>query len=391
MHDSEEYDAIVVGGGPAGSTAGYLLSRLGLAVTVLDRSHFPRPKLCGGLITHKTFRLLHRVFGETLGSLKEKGILECESDHYEVYRKKQLVAAHSVQVPFYFVDRLRYDDFLLRKAEEAGAEIAEGDAARALDLKRRQITTMKGRVLRAKFVIGADGVNSVIRRSLPSDRFDKSSWQSGLATAFESYVSQADPKAPSRSSIDHPAIVFDFVNWGYCWIFPNSSRLVVGMGGLNKANRGRFRSSFRDFASAFDLSGRLGEIGAHPVPYGNFLSTPAYQDVLLAGDAAGFVDPITGEGIFYAQRSAELAARAIRQTISDGGTSEDAYVRLLSKHVYPELTYAKMVRWWIFEVSARLRHHPTATLLDLFGDRCIEVIHGIRSYRWLRMSEVDHD
>lgn len=341
MHDSRKYDVIVVGGGPAGSTAGYLLSRLGLGVLILDRSHFPRPKLCGGLITYKTVRLLHRVFGETSDSLKEKGIIEFESDHYEIFRKKQLVAAHSVKVPFYFVDRCRYDDFLMRRAEEAGAETIHGDAARAFDIKRRQITTVNGRILRSQFVVGADGVNSLIRHSLPNDRFDKVAWQSGLATGFQGYAARADLKAPSQSSMDHPIIVFGFVSCGYCWIFPNTCRLVVGMGGLNKANGGQFSSLFREFISAFDLSGRLGKICAHSVPCGNFLAGPGYQDVLLVGDAAGLVDPITGEGIFYAQRSAELAALAIRKTISQGGASGDAYVTLLSKHIHPELMYAK--------------------------------------------------
>lgn len=389
--DKDGYDAIVVGGGPAGSTAAYLLRRIGLSVALLDRNRFPRPKLCGGLITHKTMRLLDRVFGETPESLEEKGIIDFKSDHYEVYCRRRPIAAESVTVPFYFVDRYLYDNYFLRRAEEAGAEILEGEAAKRLDLERKEIATTGGRTLRANFIIGADGANSIIRQGLPYNLYDKARWQSGLATGLEACVSIDDLEADSHLSIDHPIIVFDFVSWGYCWIFPNRNRLVVGIGGLNKKNKGQFASMFRNFTSTWGLTSGLTTIKGHPVPYGNFLALPALRDVLLAGDAAGLVDPITGEGIFYAHRSAELAVLAIRSAISGRAASADVYVNLLSRHIYPELRYAKHIRWWIFEVSSRLQHRPTATVLNLLGNRCVEVVHGIRSYRWLRRSDLNLD
>ena len=76
MPASTVYDVIIAGGGPAGSTAGYILSKAGLNVLIIDKSNFPRKKLCGGLITYKTIRLLERVFGETASSLDEKGIID---------------------------------------------------------------------------------------------------------------------------------------------------------------------------------------------------------------------------------------------------------------------------------------------------------------------------
>ena len=81
------YDVIIVGGGPAGSTAGYLLCNFGFNVIIIDKSNFPRRKLCGGLISYKTLKLLDRIFGETESSLRTKHILNFQSDHYEVFYK----------------------------------------------------------------------------------------------------------------------------------------------------------------------------------------------------------------------------------------------------------------------------------------------------------------
>ena len=361
--DSSKYDVIIVGGGPAGSTAGYLLSNFGFNVVIIDKNNFPRRKLCGGLISYKTLKLLNRIFGETESSLRKKHILNFQSEHYEVFYKNKLMVKNSLDIPFHFVDRQIYDSFLLEKAKEAGAEVIEGEEVKAFNfnLSNSEVITSTGRILKAKFIVGADGANSITRKELfLKDKIATHKWQHNLATALEVFIDRAE----IRETVDHPIIFFGFVNWGYSWIFPNKDRLIVGLGGLNRANKNNFLNLFRNFLSSSVLNqGRTSKIAAYPVPDGNFLLRPVFKNVVLVGDAAGFVNPITGEGIFYAQRSAELASLAIHNSVHNNENLETSYLQLLRKYVYSELEYAKRVRWLIFVGFNKLHFYPFKILV----------------------------
>ncbi len=386
--DKSDYDVVIVGGGPGGSTAGYLLSKFGFRVLIIDKENFPRPKLCGGLLTDKTFRLLNRVFGETESSLTDKHILNFRADHYEVfYKDKPMVNKHS-DIPFLFTDRRTYDSFLLEKAREAGAEIIEGEKVQSVDFSTTEVVTSTGKRFSSRFIVGADGVNSVIRKELFSaGRVDTREWGRNLATGLEVFVNRDE----TTKAVDHPIVFFGFVRWGYSWVFPNKDVIVVGSGGLNTANRSDLLKSFHDFLSFLNLNeGRVSRIAGHPVPYGNFLSKPVSDSFLLVGDAAGFADPVTGEGIFYAQRSAELAAWAIHECAHNNRNLETSYLHLLHRHIYPELVYAKKARLPIFTFLERFGYYPVKMLLDIMDKQAIELVHGLRTYKgFQKQGEVD--
>jgi flavin-dependent dehydrogenase len=88
----DKYDVIIAGGGPAGATAGYLLGTLGVHTLLLDKSVFPRKKLCGGVLTHKTLKLLNRVFKETENTMEHIGIINYLTNGYDIYFKDKLMA-----------------------------------------------------------------------------------------------------------------------------------------------------------------------------------------------------------------------------------------------------------------------------------------------------------
>lgn len=396
MPEPSKYDVIIAGAGPAGTTAGYLLSKAGLKVLIIDKSTFPRKKLCAGLITYKTVKLLERVFRETAVSLKDKGIINYEANRYEIYAKEKLIAERSIKFPFMFVDRDRYDHHLLKKALRAGADLVEGDGVniRALDVLKSTLTTMSGRQFSADIIIGADGVNSRIRRNFLVDLFGVDDWSGNLASAHEIFLDRSKVK----KQYDHPVLFFDFIDWGYAWIFPNRDRLKVGMCALNKKNsRKNVIAAFRSFLSSMDLQEAWdNKLSSYALPYGSYLPTPVFRNVMLAGDAAGFADPLLGEGIFFAQRSAELASLAILKERDAGkGMSRhaptenwrqitDNYLKLLNQNIFPELEYAGKIRHVMFTYMNRFRYLPLKILMSILGDKPIETVHGIRSYKWMR-------
>lgn len=391
MTGTEKYDVIIAGAGPAGSTAGYLLGKSGLKVLIIDKRAFPRKKLCSGLITFKTARLVERVFGESVGSLKEKDIITFESSRYEVFCKDKLIAQEGKTIPFRFVDRYTFDHFFLRKAVEAGADLLEGDGIRSLDMLRSMVTTESGRKFAADILIGADGVNSRIRRSFLVDLFGRDDWSENLASAHEISVS---PQAFTQQ-VDHPILFFGYIDWGYAWIFPDRERLKIGMCALNKGNRKEILSAFRNFLSALNLQGlHRAKISSSVLPYGNFLPEPVFRNVILVGDAAGFADPLLGEGIFYAQRSAELASQAILVSMKCGKSIKkshaalaDTYLELLQKYIYPELAYAGKIRRVIFTYLNKFQFLPLKIVMSVYGSKPVEAVHGLRSYKWMRKSE----
>lgn len=378
MHD---YDVIIVGAGPAGSTAGYILSSYGFSVLIIDRSKFPRKKLCAGCLTDKTIQLLQRVYGESISPLKEKDIMEYESCLYEITYRDKILLRKNYSRPFYFVDRTAYDDFLLGKARQVGVHVIEGEDVVSYDLLMNELRTSSKRRLKARVIIGADGANSVIRRTLSTGPFNQHTWDKNMATALEVFVD----RSYVNQDIDHPIILFGFIEYGYSWVFPNKERVLIGLCGLNKMNRKRFKDSFNNLLSFMNIEGFNDiKIESHSLPCGNFLEKPVFGNTILIGDAAGFTDPLLGEGIFYAQRSGELAAHAIYRALKNEESLEGVYLKSLQETVFPDFIYAMKLRRILFKYLNRFQFIPLKILLKILGDIPVEVIHGIRTYRWFR-------
>lgn len=385
---NDKYDIIISGAGPAGSTAAYLLSKAGLRVLIIDKSAFPRKKLCAGLITYKTVKLLERVFGETADSLKAKDLINFESSCYEVFCRDKLIASRDISVPFRFIDRESYDYFLLKSARDAGAELVEGDGVKSLDILKSMITTRSGRRFSADVIIGADGVNSRIRRSFLVDLFGRDDWVANLAAGHEIFVGRDSIK----KQIDHPILFFDYIDNGYAWIFPNRERLKIGMCALIRNNRKDILTAFQRFLSEIGLQDTQEEkIFSYVLPYGNFLPEPVFRNIILVGDAAGLADPLLGEGIFYAQRSAELASQAIL-TVMNGNKGivkshkelATTYIKLLRQHIFTEFEYAGKIQDVLFTCLNRFGYLPLKILMGLLGNKPVETVQGTRSYKWMK-------
>ncbi|MFX0100867.1 MAG: geranylgeranyl reductase family protein [Candidatus Hodarchaeota archaeon] len=381
-----DHDVIIIGGGPAGSSAAYLLGNQGLDVLLIDKKRFPRPKLCGGLLTKKSLEIVNAIFGETEESLREKGVINCTTAEYEIsYKLKKILSRGTSHINFNFVDRGVYDNHFLELAKKAGIKVIEGEGVKKVDLSRNEVITSSGKEYKTRFIIGADGVNSIVRNEfMRQGIIERKPWNDQMASAVETYV---DRKELDDEQFRRAKLIFGFIKWGYAWVFPNKDRVVIGLGGLNKKNKGTYFDVMNDFLNALEIkSDSVSKIHAHPIPYGNFKTKPvANESVLLIGDAGGFVDPLWGEGLYLAPRTAQLAVLAINGKIHENKSIEDTYIQSLQEEIYTELKWATYLRWIVFNsFNVALKYVPAKIIIKLFEKQFLEIIHGIRSYKWMR-------
>ncbi len=381
IQDINTFDVIVIGAGPAGSTAAYLLALNGFKVLIIDKAIFPRDKLCGGLLTLKSIKLLEDIFSTSVEFLKSRRVITYQSFSYKFGSSTGASVTRRLNYPFHFVHRKTYDQYWLKKAREAGAEFKAGEKIIALDLSRKQITTENGRQFVGNFIFGADGALSWTRRFLSAKGVIESDWKSELATTLEVLI----PNCQVADIPPYPAIYFGHIPWGYVWNFPGDQHRIFGIAGLNRKAGKLLDNSFTTFLESLHISRQdIPTPKSHALPYGNYLTRPGYGNVLLLGDACGLADPLLGEGIYYAHKSACLAAKAVMKSYREPQNALTRYTRYLTRDIIAELKYIQLARQIIFSLPVTWSYKVLSSLLRTVPRLCEETIQGQRSYRWFR-------
>ncbi len=344
--DSRLFDAAIVGAGPAGAHLAALLARRGCAVAVVDKSRFPRDKVCGGGISAKSARLV----GPELAPLVQRRI---EGAWLTVgNRGVQCCADGAVGCT---VLRREFDDFLLRRAIAAGtrffAEAAFVDADLPASDGIATLHTTRGAV-RARLVVGADGVASALRARLFGKRLVR------YAPALEALVTSARDTTPFETRA-----LFDFgaLPRGYGWVFPARGHLNAGV--YSPFGGRSLRARLDAFLARYDglRQPRAIRYQGYAIPVQNrgaqFQRGPAW----LVGDAAGLADALFGEGIYFALQSAELAAQALAET--GFAPTSPRYGELLRQRLLPELRASQWLARLLYAapaLPARLLRSPRA-------------------------------
>lgn len=382
---SGRYDVVVCGSGPAGASAALAAVRHGLSVALLEKRAHPRPKLCGGLLTWKSMQLLQHHFGLFVDDLQACEALTHVSDAFRILSKQGLLVHGSLDYPFHFIRREPFDQLLVHRAREAGVHLVEDCRVKACDAVSGRVETDCGEFF-GKLIIGADGVNSRVRQCLPQKIRQPGRWKQYLAPAVEAHVS-AD-QWPCK--VMTPELYIGFSRSGYGWVFPGKDSVIFGMCGL-QMHRGQFREQLAEYLDHLGVDEHVRtSLKSHPLPYGNWLHRPYHQRVLLVGDAAGIVEPLFGEGLFFSMASGLYAGDAAGYELHrKAGPASREYMRRLDDQIMPELQASDALRWNMSKGVGLAGFGSVGLFTRLLERRLGEMVQGKRSYRFLKKKHWD--
>ena len=304
-HCVERFDVGVIGAGPAGATTAYRLARARARVLLVDKARFPRDKPCGGGLTMRAVRQLPF----SVEPVVEERITRARCR----LRYGPMIERASTQVLCLMTQRRRLDAYLAEQAAEAGADFRPG--VRVAIESDRQLR-VDGQPVQVDAVIGADGANGITARSL------------GLGGAIVNGVALEGnlpyDELPQDDWSGLLVLELATVPGGYGWIFPKRDHVNLGVGGWGEEGP-RLRDHLRLLCEHYGVTiERLTNLRGHRLPMRRPQTVLGRGRALVVGDAAGVLDPVSGDGIYEAFVTARLAAEHV---LADELESYDAAVR----------------------------------------------------------------
>ncbi len=349
-----ERDVIVVGAGPGGATAATALAQKGYDVLLLDRHQFPRDKTCGDAVPAGAIELLWRL------GMREK--IEKAVERGELYPLEGMMLVsprgHELHAKFnhgklgsdsYVAPRIYFDALIQEHAVASGAEFCQAQA-KAPILENGKVVGMQvqanGRThnLRARLVIGADGVTSVVARNLrPKTEQHKNGHR---AVALRAYIDDIE-ELPKEVEF----YLYKDILPGYAWIFPiGENRANIGLGmRLDHFRKRKYNleQMLHDFLERPEIKkrllrgGQLRDVATWQLNFGSQKHLHhVFDGAILVGDAAGFINPLTGGGIHNALVSAELAAQVADEALKANDVSRSkmqVYETLCHDHMWESM------------------------------------------------------
>lgn len=323
--------AVIIGAGPAGSVCGYLLKKAGVDCVIVDYATFPREKICGGGLTPKAYELLHELMPDL--HYDYQGV-----KHFRLMLEGKTLCEVDIAKELRMVRRKEFDNELLNQFLALGGELIKGAFSKYEELSdgKIKVTLKSGEELICDYLVGADGANSQVRKQLTGRRFSNSLW-------MEQYVE----KGPNE-------FVFGFSNRykrGYYFSFPNLDWDVVGMGGLytslDDLRTHQIQNTIREEVSKNDSALRGAFISVDTVESGR-------NHVILIGDAGGFANKLTYEGLYYAIATGRNAFKAIAEDTDFAIANREIFQKKRKEIWMTRLFYSRF-GLWLMKIGA---HSP---------------------------------
>lgn len=372
----KSYDVAVVGSGPAGSSAALGLAKEGVRVALLEKASLPRYKTCGGAVVRRAIRLLPVDIGSAVErhcNTVELHLLDARL-HFSVTRSHPITA---------MTMRENLDFLLASAAQEAGAHLRDRCEVRdvVVQTDKVELVTTDGPIF-ARFVVAADGAMSSAARKAGCDETRH------LIPALECEILADDDVLRRFNNTAR----FDLgaVPYGYAWVFPKREHLSIG---VLTTRRGtiNLNTMLEQYMKLIGLN-NITRLERHGflIPVRPRKGPFVWRRTVLTGDAAGFADPVTAEGITFAIQSGQMAAGALLEGDLDEARVRQAYDSAVQKTILPELRFGRILAKLLFYDYPRLR----TSLFRLYGQKITEaltdVFMGERTYRQILQSPLTY-
>lgn len=391
-----EYDVVIVGAGPSGSTCAKYLAEHGINVLLVDKYPFPRHKTCAGGLLQHTFREFPYI----------EPLIEQYNTRVSVH-DADLLSSFSIEsdVPLVAMTsgRKHFDNGLVELAKKAGAQFRDNFLVKSVKYIKDGIEVQGSDdvTLTAKLVVGADSIPGIVGKSLSFGLPPASTAVNTFGIAYEKEFQLG--KEVCEKYFGKERCVSLFLHYGdlagYGWIFPRQESVNIGIGGADKDSK-KSAEMFQVFLDQLiekqiipekDIHGnkinadkKIGAILPATVPNTSIITDRA----LLVGDAGGFCSPATGEGIYYAMKSGQEAGKTIVELMKKGnGNPKFSKKQLMNYYKRIKSTLVKELRFQKFAMEKVLRDprrsrkavswgQQDAKLRDLFG----KFLVGARSF-----------
>ena len=311
------YDVIIIGAGPSGISAAHNLVNNKISCCIIDKQIFPRNKLCAGGITSKTFELIKSL------DLKDEfnGENTIVSGGVKLYLGHKYMTDIKCKDLTYLVDRFEFDEYLVNQYKLKGGTLLENTKVKEINTESNIVTLSNGENISFKYIIGADGAVGITRSIV-----DKSIKSNGFCLQVDINKEDTD------YDINDMSMYYGVLPYGYGWIFPKKNHLSVGFIGDYKKDID-YSTEFEKFLSNLGFNCNKEDYKGAFIPFGDYVKNPIndQKNLLLTGDAAGLVDPITGEGIYFAVLSGIKASDVIIKAINENNIEHiDTYTKEVS-------------------------------------------------------------
>jgi geranylgeranyl reductase family protein len=320
-----KYDVTIVGAGPAGSTTAKFLAEKGFKTLLLDKEKFPREKPCGGGLPLRVLqRFPYVVTDKIIETYSSSGTVFSPSLQHkiEINKNTPLIA---------MTLRKKFDFELVKFAIEAGTIFQEATPASSIQITNdvAQVTVDKGTTIDSEIIVGADGVNSTLARNMG---LRARGVEKGVCILQEFEVDEKIMDEYFKKS-RHCYVHSRFKTAaGYGWVFPKKEHLNIGFGIIhmdkNQSQKLNLLTCYQDYITLLKQENLIPQhLKETPVKGGALLTHPLEKTFtdrfLLVGDAAGFINPLSGEGIYYAMSSGQIAAEVIAEALEKNQTRQE--------------------------------------------------------------------
>ena len=362
------YDVAVVGAGPAGALAAYELAKAGLSCVILEKESLPRYKVCGGGLIYKA----RKALGIDISAAIERELTVTEIALFGSDKTYRTPPQEKPMVTM--VMRDSFDQILIKAACEQGAELLEAFALKALQVNGEDVNLIdaSGRKVSAKMVVGADGANSTVGRLGGWSHFQ------AVAPALECELTVSDAdmmrfSGTARFDLDIPKD-------GYGWVFPKGQHLSIGVGRFFNKERINLHETLDTYLAHLGLQAYADKIvhgfviPLHPRKEGAMLGR-----LFLVGDAAGFADPVLGEGLSSAILSGIAAGKAIAASGMNLTRAQAGYQRYVDEEVLADLATARKLASFCY-LSPTMRNWLLAKSSERLITAMTKIIMGESQY-----------